>query len=199
MRDIGQLKQDGKTVFLTRYWLCVGAPVIIGLLIGACAFAGPAALVIYGPLYVGLNWVLLQLRRGEATGLDALFTKGFSENFGRHVGGYLLVMLYTFLWSLLFIIPGIIKGLSYSMTTYILADEPDLSAQEALRRSQQMMMGHKGQLFLLQLSFIGWHFLSLFTFGLLEPLFIVPWINAATTEFYEDLRTEAYYGRRVTF
>lgn len=94
-------------------------------------------------------------------GKEARFSDLFSQ-FGRIGSGIimnLLVGIFTFLWSLLFIIPGIIKSYSYSMTPFILAEHPEISENEAITRSRHMMDGNKWRLFCLMFSFIGWELL----------------------------------------
>ena len=98
----------------------------------------------------------------------------------------LLKSLYTFLWSLLFIIPGIIATYSYAMTGYILAEHPELTASEAIERSKEMMSGNRFRLFCLQLSFIGWAILCAFTFGI-GYLWLGPYREAATAAFYREI------------
>ena len=78
----------------------------------------------------------------------------------------LLRSVYTLLWSLLFIIPGIVASFSYAMTDYVLAEHPELTSSEAIERSKEMMQGNRFRLFCLELSFIGWSFLCMFTFGI---------------------------------
>ena len=99
----------------------------------------------------------------------------------------LLQSVYVLLWSLLFIIPGIIAGYSYAMTSYILEENPDLTASEAIERSKQMMSGNRWRLFCMQISFIGWDILSaLLTFGI-GGLWITPYKQAATAAFYREI------------
>ncbi len=98
-----------------------------------------------------------------------------------------LVGLFTFLWSLLFIIPGIIKSYSYSMAMYILAENKGISAREAIRRSKEMMEGKKMDYFVLQLSFIGWILLGVITFGI-AYIWVMPYIAATVTNFYKSLK-----------
>ena len=98
-----------------------------------------------------------------------------------------LVGLYTFLWSLLFYIPGIVKGISYSMSMYVLAENKGMSARECIKRSQEMTNGHKMELFVLSLSFIGWAFLGVFTFGLLY-IWLMPYMQATFANAYNVLR-----------
>lgn len=93
--------------------------------------------------------------------------------------------LSAFLWSLLFIIPGIVAGYSYAMTSYILAENPELTASDAIEQSKQMMYGHRFQLFCLQLSFIGWDILATLAFGI-GYLWLTPYKQAATAAFYRE-------------
>jgi uncharacterized membrane protein len=103
----------------------------------------------------------------------------------------LMQWLYVFAWSLLFIIPGIIAGYSYAMTRYILAERPELTAQEALEHSRTMMTGNRWRLFCLQLSFIGWDILAALTLGI-GNLWLNPYKQAATAAFYRDVCSMAY-------
>ncbi len=98
----------------------------------------------------------------------------------------LLRSLYIFLWSLLFIIPGIVAGYSYAMTDYILAENPDMTASEAIDRSKTIMYGNRWRLFCLEFSFIGWNILAFLTFGI-GNLWLTPYIQAATAAFYRDI------------
>ena len=104
----------------------------------------------------------------------------------------LLQSVYVLLWSLLFIIPGIIAGYSYAMTSYILAENPELTASEAIERSKQMMSGNRWRLFCVQISFIGWEILSaLLTIGI-GGLWITPYKQAATAAFYREISGTEY-------
>ena len=98
-----------------------------------------------------------------------------------------LTGLFTFLWSLLFVIPGIIKAYSYSMAMYILAENPEMGALEAIDRSKAMMDGHKMELFVLELSFIGWYLLCGVTFGI-AAIWVVPYVSATTANFYNSIK-----------
>lgn len=94
--------------------------------------------------------------------------------------------LYVFLWSLLFIVPGIVAGYSYAMTSYILAENPELTASEAIEQSKQMMTGNRWRLFCLQFSFIGWDILASLAFGI-GHLWLTPYKQAATAAFYREI------------
>ena len=111
------------------------------------------------------------------------------SNYWKKVGGMLLVGIFTFLWSLLFIIPGIIKALAYSMTPYILDENPELGASEAIHRSRMMMKNHKFDLFWLYLSFIGWFLLCCITCGI-GFLWLTPYFNTAKASFYEEVKAD---------
>lgn len=97
--------------------------------------------------------------------------------------------LFTLLWSLLFIIPGIIKAYEYRMIPYLLAENPDMDMSEAFARSKEMMMGNKWEAFVLDLSFIGWYFLSAFTCGILSIFYVKPYVQLTNTELYVALCT----------
>ena len=98
----------------------------------------------------------------------------------------LLRALYVFLWSLLFIIPGIVAGFSYAMTDYILAEDPELTADEAISQSKSIMMGNKWRFFCLQFSFIGWDILATLAFGI-GHLWLTPYKQAAYAAFYREV------------
>jgi len=96
---------------------------------------------------------------------------------------------------LLALIPAIIKGISYAMTPFILADQPDVSARKALKLSMRLMRGHKRRLFVLGLSFIGWFLLSALTLGILYVVYVGPYYYTTLAGFYEELRVKALTGR----
>ena len=111
------------------------------------------------------------------------------SNYWHKVGGMLLMSVLIALWSLLLIIPGIIKAFSYAMTPYILDENPELTPSEAIHRSRLMMKGHKFDLFWLMLSFIGWGFLCLLTAGI-GFLWLSPYMETASAAFYEEVKAE---------
>ena len=110
----------------------------------------------------------------------------------------LLRALYTFLWSLFFIIPGIVAGFSYAMTEYILAENPDLTPDEAIQASKSMMMGNRWRLFCLQFSFIGWDILATLAFGL-GHLWLTPYKQAAYAAFYREVSGTSYIIDEIEF
>ena len=100
----------------------------------------------------------------------------------------LLKTIYLTLWSLLFIVPGVIKGYEYAMVPYLLLDHPEMSRQEIFAESKRMMMGNKWDAFVLDLSFIGWHLLGACTFGILTFLYVNPYQYYTEAELYHVLR-----------
>ena len=121
---------------------------------------------------------------------ELLFSDLFSqfERFGTGFAQKFLRTLFTVLWSLLFIIPGIVKGLSYAMTPFILEEHPEMTASEAIKASMRLMDGHKMDLFILGLTFIGWSLLACLTMGI-GFLFLNPYMNAAYAAFYRSIST----------
>lgn len=159
----------------------------------------------YPVFILGSIFVSFPLLVGLVNGFKSLFTDGDDKvlsnefkigfgNYWHHVWGMFLNRFFVFLWSLLLFVPGIIKTLSYAMTNYILVDKPELSANEAINLSKDMMYGHKFDLFYLYLSFAGWFILCLFTLGI-GFLWLYPYAQAAQVSFYLDVKED--YERRT--
>lgn len=137
------------------------------------------------PIAYGFVVAFLGQARKREIQLGDLFA-----HYNKRVWGTLfLVQVYTLLWMLLLIIPGIIKQYSYSMTPYILNDNPELSGNAAIEKSMEMMQGNKWRLFLLDLSFIGWMILSILTLGI-AMLWVLPYMIQTRAAFYETLKAE---------
>ena len=120
--------------------------------------------ILGGVIQLGYSKFLLAQHDGREYQVKDLFSQ-----FDRFAVGFLqrfLRSLYTFLWGLLLIIPGIIKSYSYALTPYILADHPEMTAKQAIKLSQELMDGYKGDLFMLGLTFFGWDMLNLLTLGI---------------------------------
>lgn len=133
--------------------------------------------------------ILLRNLRGQHdTANTANMFDGYRD-FMRITFTMLLQGIYTFLWALLLIVPGIIKYYSYRMTMYVLHDNPELKYNGAIERSMQLMKGHKMKLFLLDLSFIGWLLLGILTFGI-GLLWVGPYYCGANAAFYCNLLEE---------
>lgn len=162
------------------------------LLVASCI-----GLVIYIILFfigsvVGLGYSKfnLELVDGENDPeISTLFS--FFKRWKTAVLANLMKAVFIFLWALLFIIPGIIASYSYAMTSYLLAENPDMTASEAIDKSKQIMKGNRWRLFCLQLSFIGWDFLCVFTLGI-GNLWLTPYKQASVAAFFRDVSKSAY-------
>lgn len=161
---------------------------VYSVILGAAAgLAGIGNLIVGGPMDLGFTHYVLQLKRLRRGQIEDLFD-GF-RNFEASLVLYIVRTLFIALWSLLLIVPGIVAALRYSMSMYILHDNPELTGMAALRRSAEMMEGYKGRLFGLYLSFIGWAILCIFTLGI-GYLWLIPYIKVTEANFYEKLKAE---------
>ncbi|MBR5329691.1 MAG: DUF975 family protein [Firmicutes bacterium] len=146
-------------------------------------------ILVLGPLSFGYYAFTLRFSRREevtATLPYRVFTSGV---FGRYALAFFMMNLFITLWSLLFLIPGIVKSYSYYLTAFLLNDHPEMGWKEAINESKRMMNGHKMELFMLHLSFLGWIILSIFTLGILL-IYVVPYMQQAEANFYRALREE---------
>lgn len=159
-----------------------GIIIYLTVTIGVSAFTG---LFIMG----GENWYRRTIRE-ENLSVDKVF-EAFSENFLSNAVTIFLKQLYINLWSLLFVVPGIIKYYSYYMTDYIKMEFPDVRPSRAIEISKIMTDGYKGQLFYLDLSFIGWFLLSVLTMNILGIVYVFPYYYAAKAFAYEELKALA--------
>lgn len=199
MKSRKEIKWIAKDAFYRQYWLCVGANVIVMALCSVLSgiSLGVAAFILVPSLVIGLNFFSVAMYRGDATSLEDIFREGF-DNFGRKLGGYLWMELFIYLWSLLFVIPGIIKAISYALTPYILADCKNVRATDALKLSMRMMEGHKWEYFVLGLSFIGWTLLTYLTCGLLYVFYVGPYMNNTFAGYYAERKAAALAEGTVT-
>lgn len=147
------------------------------------------------PLNIGVAQNVLAWSRGEDVNKWKVLFGGFNSAkiFFKQVGVVVLNAILCALWAILLVVPGIIKGLAYSMYPYVLRDEPDLSVWQTLKKSEAIMKGYKGKLFLMYLSFVGWFILGAFTFGILY-IWLTPYIMTSTVKFYDDVRRAYYNG-----
>lgn len=145
---------------------------------------GLVGFILGGAVQLGYAGILLKQQENRDYEFRDLFSQ--FHRFGQGFAQKFLRGLYCFLWGLLLIIPGIVKSYSYAMTPFIMADHPHLTASEAIDRSREMMDGHKGDLFLLHLSFIGWDLLAALTLNI-GHLVLNPYKNAAQAAFYREL------------
>lgn len=157
---------------------------------GASSLFTLAFILLIAPLsMVGYANAFRMLLTAENNNLIGSTTSYTFSNYWRKVWTLLLMNIMIGLWSLLLFIPGIIKSFSYAMTPYILVDNPELTASEAIHRSRMMMKGHKFDLFYLYLSFIGWFFLAIMTMGV-GFLWLTPYVQTAEASFYEEIKRD---------
>lgn len=145
-----------------------------------------AALLVMPVITYGYTLVVLQLVHGKHAKFETLFD-GFSNRYGTILLAYIVMVVRTLLWSLLFIIPGIIAAYSYSQTFFILADNKDINALDAIEESKKMMRGNKWRFFLLSMSFIGWVLLAICTL-FIGFIWLEPYIMITYAKFYESIK-----------
>ncbi|MGN8842870.1 DUF975 family protein [Niallia sp. HCP3S3_B10] len=142
--------------------------------------------LLYIPLTVGIIWFYLGLVRTENPQVSQIFSIYTNVALSvKLIGTNIMIGIFTFLWSLLFLIPGIIKGLAYSQTMLLLKDNPEFGIFEAITESRRRMDGYKWKYFLLGLSFIGWGLLCILSIGI-GFLWLVPYVYTANATFYEN-------------
>ncbi len=137
------------------------------------------------PISVGVIYYYLNFIRGKSYSLNDLIK--YYSKFLPIFAISMLVGIFTFLWTLLFIIPGIIAAISYSMVYYIVADNPDIDVMEAIKESKRLTNGYKGDLFVFMLSFIGWYLLVGITFGI-AIIYVGPYVSVSQAMYYEELK-----------
>ena len=167
-------------------------PLLIGI-ISLISLYSLATFFIGGAVRLGYCRFKLNLLYGYKASCNDLFS--CFDNFGKAFVLNLLVTIYTILWTLLLIIPGIIARLSYTMAPYILLENPNMSASDAIRMSKQMMAGYKGRLFCLHLSFFGWAMLCILSCGI-GFLWLSPYMETSDAAFYLEVSQpyRQYYG-----
>ena len=168
------------TVFMTVFLVILVLSLALGLFL-------------FNPLQVGAQrfFVVSHYQKAELGELGYAFSNAYINV----VKIMFLRGLYTFLWSLLFVIPGIIKGYEYRMIPYILSENPGIDSGEAFAISKKMMDGNKWNAFVLDLSFLGWEILSVFTCGILSIFYVNPYIHMTNAELYVALK-EITFGRQ---
>lgn len=151
------------------------------------ATVGLVGLVLAGPMLYGFYRICTNVVRGKKNvEIPELFV-AFKENFFGAMVVHLATLLFTFLWGLLFVIPGIVKAYSYSMAQYILQDDPSKEWKQCIEESEKMMKGHRWQLFCLDLSFIGWLIVGFLCLGI-GVFFVYPYIEVSRANFYMALK-----------
>lgn len=195
-QEIKQRAKDqlGNGIFSQNWLYAVLTVLVYSAIISAVStIATPvgtlANFVIVGPFTLGLTKMFLkQARDNEVMNIGDLF-KAFSEDFKESFLLGLMVSVFVTLWSLLLIVPGIIKFYAYSMAFYIKADHPEYGWKQCLEESQIMMDGHKADLFVLSLSFIGWEIVGALCLGV-GTLWVEAYQQASYAQFYESIKYE---------
>lgn len=183
-----ELKSRAKLALKSGHWIAVGVSLVYTLIFGI--LSGTFVGAFFAPvLGFGLFSFYKNLVANHEAKFEKLFTDTFS-NFLKKWGATLLTALYQWLWSLLFVIPGIVKSYSYAMTNYIMLDNPEMGINEAITESRRMMNGYKWKLFVLDLSFIGWRLLCMIPLvgTVLNILYVSPYTSATRAAFYEELK-----------
>lgn len=167
--------------------VAVAFTVIVVLIVAAIVLAIGIALdvLLLNPVQVGINRFMVKSLDDTARIAEVGYT--FDHNYKNGVKVMFFKDLYVVLWSLLFIVPGIYKAYQYRMVPYILGENPDMTYQEVLQRSKDMMDGQKWDAFVLDLSFILWHMLGGITCGLAEIFYVAPYVNLTDAALYSRL------------
>lgn len=176
------LMQASRKALENKWGLAILTFLTYTVLVSAIPYAG---FIIAGPFALGVALFTLNISRNKEIKFEQIF-EGF-KRFGDGLIAYLLILIHVLLWSLLLIVPGFIKAISYSMTYFIMIDEPTLAPKEAMDKSKQMMEGFKMKYFKLILRFFGWSLLCILTLGI-GFIFIIPYMNVSNAKFYEDIK-----------
>ena len=184
-----ELKEKAKSQIKGNIWKLFLVSVIVFGIAFVCnliPFIGKiAAFCLTSALTIGVVSIYLKISHDESFEVGDVFEG--CHIMGKAIWLQILTEIFVMLWSLLLIVPGIIKAYSYSMATYNLAENPNMSDNDAIKESMRIMDGHKMDLFILQLSFIGWGILTSLTFGILG-IYTIPYISATTANFYNSIK-----------
>lgn len=150
------------------------------------------------PMAVGYAQLSSRIYIGQTVKVGDVLEAGFA-NYLRSLGGMLWMLLFIMLWSLLLIVPGIIKSYSYFAMPYILAEYPNVRIKDALKLSVLMTKGFKSEIWVMQLTFIGWFWLNTLTFGLLGILYVNPYYYTSMAGMYVELRDNAILSGRLRY
>ena len=164
----------------------------VGVVLTACLLGVLISVIfsvfVVNPFQVGAQKLFLNCKDNSAKCGDVLYA--FKNSYMNIVKGMFMKNLFIALWSLLLVVPGIVKTYEYRMVSYLLAENPGMSWKEAIAKSKEMMNGQKWNAFVLDLSFIGWHLLSACTCGILGLFYVMPYALLTNTELYYALKTE---------
>ncbi len=196
-----QLKKDAKQSIKGKIGMLFVVSIIIVAIVMVVEMipiiGGIATTFVFAPAFaLSLVMIYLKVAKGEDFKIGEVFD-GFYNFWGAFKVTF-LVGLFTFLWSLLFIVPGIIAAYSYYMAMFIYAENKDMGALEAIRRSKEMMKGHKMDAFVLELSFIGWMLLTMITFGI-AYIYVLPYMETSIAKFYLAIKPQEQEAIQAEF
>lgn len=160
--------------------------VILIISVVAVLVALAVTILLVNPIEVG--FAAFRMNALQDKGNVGDLGRGFDVSYKRNVGTLFMMVLYTFLWSLLLVVPGIIKAYEYSMIPYLLADHPEMTRKEAFAASKAMMKGNKWKAFVLDLSFILWSMLGALTLGIVTVFYVEPYRQLTGAALYEKLK-----------
>ena len=188
-----QLKGNVGSYFLVLL-ASVGVALVISFIGGLLSSILPilGMIAIYAavaPLSMGIYMVFLNGTYGEKPKVATLFEAYKPPMLGKSILLFVLQFIFIYLWTLLFIIPGIVKSFSYAMAWYILAENPNMTAREAITESRRIMNGHKFEYFVLSLSFILWMLLCTVTLGI-AYIYVAPYMQLTFTNFYHNIKSK---------
>ena len=196
MKTFNELKSLAKTqisgkigILFAMFLIVIGISVVSTSVVSTLVpiFGTIASFVLGTAFALGGTFVFLKIAKGDTVSVGNIFY-GF-EDLWTAIKAQFFMNLFIWLWSLLLIIPGIVKLYAYSMTFFILAENKGMPVLEAITLSRKMMDGHKMDLFLLFLSFIGWFILTVITFGI-AGIWVYPYFYATSTNFYLSVKED---------
>lgn len=171
------------------------APLIIGMAFVIAVIGIVVGILVINPLDVGCKRFFVMSHSGPAEFRELLYA--FDHGYKNVVKVLLIRDVKVFLWACLFIVPGIIKGYEYRMIPYLLAENPELTQEEAFRLSKQMMDEQKWEAFVLDMSFLGWEFLSSLTWGIAGIFYVNPYVHLTDAALYNELSAIHGYPARA--
>ncbi|MBR4578224.1 MAG: DUF975 family protein [Oscillospiraceae bacterium] len=223
MWDRREIKSRGKAAFKANYWACVIVALILTFSIGGGSSSGAAnnteedaapakisvtllggagllglavQVLALNPLEAGCKRFFIENSRadGKKTGIDEVLYFFKEGRWGNAVKVMFVYKLVILLWSLLLIVPGIVKGYAYRLVPYLLNENPNIDAREALDLSSRMMKGNKSSAFVYDLSYIGWYLLGVFTLGILLIFHVQPWVLSSDAVLCRTIAGERDYS-----
>lgn len=187
LSGITSIFMAGNTGDMVRAILTMDEEAILNASLKYTSVSWIASLIVFvlsGVVNFGLCDFFTRMVKGEPVKVKQLF--GHFGRIGAGIGMTFMIGLFTYLWSLLFVIPGIIAAYRYAMVPYLMAEFPDLGVMDAIRESKRLMQGNKWRLFCLELSFFGWALLAALTCGI-GQLWLNPYMHTARAAFYMEV------------